>query len=249
MIVRGGQNKVELRDHIRETLRLVEEQTGLLETTPPADRSGLYAAAGLMHCCTLLRGMRTLEDASLGTVVGILERQHCEVWLRCLYTLLGGDEALSEFEGRYVQHTRDLTKTETLNLGTTYDPSGKGPSERLSLYKIAKRLGPLLAKAGETGDVNAPKKAYDVIYRVQSELATHAGVATVAPYIRDRGSSWSVEPNPSAPFNNITLTSALYTLFFAKQVFTRFGIATAAVEAAMGKLDQYLRAQGDTRST
>ena len=215
----------------------------MLETRPP-DLCRQFAAAGLMHCCSLLRGIRALEDANLGALVGILERQHCEMWLVGLYILLGGDKALSEFESRYVQHTRGLIKTTSLKLGSEYDPGGKGPSQRLSLYEIAMRLGPLLEDAGETVSVDALKKLYDVIYKVQSEFAMHAGLATVRPYIRRGESSWSAEPNPPAPLKDIGLNSALYKLFFAKHVFIRFGIATDAVEAAMGELLQCLSSEG-----
>ena len=42
-------DEVQLPDHIREPLRLVEDREDLLETTPP-DRCRRSAAGGLMRC-------------------------------------------------------------------------------------------------------------------------------------------------------------------------------------------------------
>jgi hypothetical protein len=69
-----------------------------------------------------------------------------------------------------------------------------------------------------------------VTYRVQSLFAVHAGLATIGAYIRYGETSWSVEPNPDAPFPCIGLTSALHTLHLARYVFDRFGIADGQLE-------------------
>ena len=71
-------NKVELRDHVRETVQLVEEQADLLETMPP-EPCCQFAAAGLMRCCELLFGICVLEDANLGATAG--EIPHLETAL------------------------------------------------------------------------------------------------------------------------------------------------------------------------
>ena len=239
-------NKVKLRDHIRETLRLVEDQAGLLETTPP-NKCHQFAAGGLMRCHALLRGICVLEDASLGALAGMLERQLWETWLISLHVLLRGKEALDEVQGADVFHKRRLAKR--LNLRPEYQPEWTGPVGKLNHWQLAEDLGPLLDEAGETGGVTTGILAYDVTYRVQSLFSVHAGIATIRPYIRFGQRSWSVEPNPSAPFDDIGLVPALYTLHLANYVFKRFGIATDAVEAAYDDLQAFAKLAGAIPST
>ena len=64
------------------------------------------------------------------------------------------------------------------------------------------------------------------------------------PYIRDGNESWSIEPNPTAPFDNNGQYAALYTLHLSMYVFRRFGIATDAVEGAMDELHQLVKSGG-----
>ena len=197
-----------------------------LKTTPP-DRCRQFAAAGLMHCCKLLRGICVLEDASLGALGGILERQHWETWLVSLHVLLRGDDALNEVGGDYVFYTRRLCNR--LDMGSAYGPDWEGRVKRLNVWQLAESLRPLLIQAGETGDATAAM-AYDAIYRAQSLFSVHAGIATIGTYIRDGEASWSVEPAPPAPFEDSDQHAALYTLHLAKYVFDRFGIATDSIE-------------------
>ena len=233
------------RDQIREVLRLVERQADSLKTTPP-DPCRQFAAAGLMHCCGLLRGICVLDDANLGALAGILERQHWETWLVSLHILLRGDDALHEIVGDYVLHTRRLNKA--LDLGTAYDSDWEGPVKKLNFWQLAERLGPLLIQAGETGDATAAM-GYNATYRVQSLFAVHAGLATFRAYIRDGETSWAVAPTPSALLQDSGQTAARYTLHLAKYVFDRFGIATNEVEEIWDELSAQANAGGTTSST
>ena len=44
-----------------------------------------FAAAGLMRCCALLKGILVLDEARMPALTGILARQHWEDWLVSLY--------------------------------------------------------------------------------------------------------------------------------------------------------------------
>ncbi len=129
--------------------------------------------------------------------MGILERQHRETWLVSLHVLLRGDEALHEVAGDGVFYKRLLA--ERLDLKFAYHPDWEGRVAKLNINQLAETLGPLLIRAGETGDATAVS-GYDVTYRVQSLFAVHVGVATIGAYMRYGEVSWSVEPNPPASF-------------------------------------------------
>lgn len=237
--------KVQVRNHIRETLRVVEEKADLLKTRPPEtplDRCRMFAAGGLMRCCELLNGIRILEDASLHVPAGILHRQHWETWLVSLYVLLRGEEALSEICGDYVVNTRRLSKS--LGLEAEHVSDWKEGAKRLNYYQLAEALGPLLIQAGETCEATAAVMGYSATYRVQSQFSVHAGLSTIRPYIRIGDESSSVETNPPAPLDGNGQFAALYTLHLARYVFERFGIPTDAVEKAMDELNHLAKSEG-----
>lgn len=194
-----------------------------------------------MRCCDLLRGMRLLENASLYMPAGILYRQHWETWLVSLYVLLKGKEALPKIGGDYVRHTRILITK--LDLKPEHVPDQAEKARNLKIYELAKSIDELLVEAGDAAGADAGVKRYDGVYRVQSQFAVHAGLSTIRPHIRIRDESWSVEPNPPAPFEDNSQYAAIDTLHLAKYVFERFGIATDAVEAAMDELRQYVTSE------
>ncbi len=223
---------MDLRSHIRETLALVEARAPALTSSPP-DAARQFAAAGLMRCCALLRGVCVLEDAALGAVAGILERQHWETWLVSLHVLLRGDDALHEVAGDDIFWKRLLA--EHLDLKFAYHPDWEGKIAKLNFKHLAEGLAPLLLKAGKTGNPSGIT-GYDVTYRVQSLFAVHAGLATIGLYLRYGETSWSVEPNPAAPFGSPGMTPALHTLHLAKYVFEGFGISTDGIEPLWDRL-------------
>ena len=241
---RYADDEMKLRNHILETLRLVEAQAPALVSSPP-DPARQFAAAGLMRCCALLRGVCLLEDGGLGAIAGILERQHWETWLVSLHVVLRGDEALHEVAGDDIFWKRLLA--ERLDLKFAYHPDWAGKIAKLNFKELADELGPLLAKAGETGDCSGIT-GYDVTYRVQSLFTVHAGLATIGSYLRYGDTSWSVESNPAAPFGGLGLTPALHTLHLAKYVFEAFGIPVAALEPVWDSLITGARTEGSTPS-
>ena len=235
---------MELRSLIRETLELVEAQAPALTSSPP-HAARQFAAAGLMRCCALLRGVCVLEDAGLGAVAGILVRQHWETWLVSLHVVLRGEEALHEVAGDDILYKRLLA--ERLDLKFAYHPDWEGRIAKLNFKDLAERLGPLLVNAGEPGDTSGVT-GYDVTYRVQSLFAVHACLATIGLYLRYGDASWSVEPNPRAPFADLGLAPALHTLHLARYVFEGFGISIDTLEPVWHRLIAHGSAGGSTGS-
>jgi hypothetical protein len=229
---------MELRDYIRETLIQVEAEAPKFTTSPP-DPPRQFAAAGLMRCCALLRGVCVLEDGGLGALAGILERQHWETWLLSMHVVLRGDEALLEIAGDDISYKRLLS--DKLDLNIVYHPDWEGKLGKLNVYELAKQLGPLLEKAGETGNASGVT-GYDVTYRVQSTFTVHANLTTIGAYLKYGDTSWGVEPNPSAPFDALGMTPALHTLHLARYVFERFGVPTGQIDSLGDRLLAFVQA-------
>ena len=98
-----------LRDCAQKLLRLITDSARFFES-PHSQVSRQIAAAGLMRCCTSLRGIHKLEDSGLGAVSGVLGRHLWESWVVSLYALHGGDEALQVLKADDVYWKRRLVK-------------------------------------------------------------------------------------------------------------------------------------------
>lgn len=218
---------MQFRDHACKTLRLVENRTHLLKSRP-IDRSRHLAAAGLVRCCALLRGICVLEDACLPALTGILERQNWEAWLVSRYILLRGDKAVDHIKGDNVKSWNTLRKG--LGLGPEYVPDWEGDAKKLIVGQLAEKLEPLLLAAGDTEGADLAR-AYNPIFRGQSQFTVHAGLSTFELYTRLEDEWASVEPNPPSPFPNVGNISLLCTVHLAWHVFERFGIATNELES------------------
>ena len=211
---------------IDRTIALVLEHSDSLRSSPP-ERTRQFAAAGLMRCCALLKGVCVLEDAGLGELSGILARQHWETWLLSLHVLLRGEEALQEVEAADIRDKRLLA--ERLKLEVDYKPDWEGKPQRLYFEQLANGLEQLLRDAGETGKPSGIA-SYDLTYRVQSLFAVHAGLATFRPYLHCGESSWSVDPHPQTLFDSQGIFPALRTLHLAKHVFEAFKVSPDGLE-------------------
>ena len=220
---------MQLRDHIRETLRIVEEHQDRLETTPP-DVFRQIPAAGLMRCCELLRGMCVLEDAGLGTLVGMLERQLWETWLVSLDILLRDAEGIIELVHDYDHHMHKLI--EGLGLPPKDYPDYGDGAKKLNIRELFERLEPLLLEDGDTFGAHVVKNTYFEVYKHKSQFAVHAGVGTLSAYIRVGETSLSVEPNPADTVESAWM-SVFWTLHLAKYVFGHFEIASEALDQAV----------------
>ena len=56
----------------------------------PPRKAEQFAAAGLMRCCALLKGILVLDEARMPALAGILVRQHLDVPLRYTPTPVSG---------------------------------------------------------------------------------------------------------------------------------------------------------------
>jgi hypothetical protein len=220
------------RGGVRKLLALIDGCVDSFES-PPDQAPRQFAAAGLMRCCDLLRGICVLEDAGLGPVPGILERQHWETWLVSLHVILRGQEGLLEVAGDDSFWKRLLS--EKLDLGFAYHEEWEGKVAKFNFKKLADGLKPLLVKAGEPDDPD-DAKGYDVTYRVQSLFTVHAGLATIGSYLQYGEKTWSVIAHPPPPFPRVSQTPALHTAHLAKYVFNAFGLPTDGLDPIWDKL-------------
>ena len=223
---------MQFREQVCKTLRLVEDRTHLLKSRP-INLPRHLAAAGLVRCCALLRGICVLEDAGLPALTGILERQNWETWLVSQSILLRGDEAVDEIAGDYVKSTTTLVRE--ASLGPEYVPDWEGNAKKLNVAQLAEKLRPLLVDAGDTEGADLTR-GYTGIYRGQSQFTVHTGISTLNLYTRFEGEWASIEPNPPTPFPDVGNVSLLCTAHLAWHVFKRFGIATREVESVWARI-------------
>jgi hypothetical protein len=218
-----------LRTSVERLLDVLRDLAPLLESPPHRDYlPRQFAAAGLMRCGALLRGICVLQDADLGPVTGILERQHWETCLVSLHVVLRGQEALKELAGDDIHYKRLLSKE--LALGLKYQDDWDDAIGKLNVKKLADALGPLLVAAEEPGDPDG-RTAYNVVYRVQSLFAVHANVATIHSYMSHWNYGMGVVLKPPAPFPRPTQTPALSTIHLAGYVLKAFARQDGRLDA------------------
>ncbi len=219
------------RETVNELLALVDERGNSFESSPGQARQ--FAAAGLIRCNDLVRGIHVLDDAGLGSLTGILERQHWETWLVSIHVVLRGEEALHEVAGDDIFWKRLLS--EKLQLGFAYHDDWEGKVAKLNFKKLADGLPSLLAQAGELVDPSGVQ-GYDVTYRVQSLFAVHAGLATIGSYLLYGDTAWGIIRNPPAKFRTPSQTPALHSAHLANYVFKAFGVPTEELDRIADRL-------------
>ncbi len=219
-----------LRDHAEKIASAIESRAPHLTSTPE-QMSRHVAAAGLLRCCVLLRGILALDDADLSILGHILARQHWETWLVTFHVLVRGDDALQDIAGDDIHWKRTLSKA--LQLGSLYQPQWAGSEGRLNYKNLADQLSALLQKAGEP-PLAEGMNPYDISYRVQSLFAVHANLATIGAHIVYGDQTWSLKTNPPDPFGEPAATPALHTAHLARYVFKEFGVTDDGGVEAMG---------------
>ena len=138
-----------------------------------------FAAAGLMRCCALLKGILVLDEASLPVVASILARQHWETWVVSLYVLLGGKEALQRITDNDIYPKRRLSKFWP-KLDDYHPDSAKGPRpKRLNYRQLNECVRERLREQGESVDGPAGVTGYDVTYACESLFSVHANGETI----------------------------------------------------------------------
>jgi hypothetical protein len=147
-----------------------------------------YAAAALARCNRLLAAMIVLRDAGFPDVIGGLLRSLLECWYLGMYFYLSPDEA---FERTSAAHLHQLTKLDEARWGdfdhafweSHVDPKG------MSWEHVSNRVGTLLAESGNVGAKQTADGLYEVIYRGESMMSVHGGVASLIGHIAGAGTA------------------------------------------------------------
>ena len=187
-----------------------------------------FAAAGLMRCCALLKGILVLDEASLPVVASILARQHWETWVVSLYVLLGGEEALQVIVDNDTYSKRRLSKLWPKLDVDRPDLDERPP--RLKYEQLHDRVLELLREQGESVDGPAGVTGYDVTYTCESLFSVHANGETIDRQHLVKGDDyWAVSVDSSLTPGDVVEGPMLYTSHLAQHVFEKFGLAVAGL--------------------
>ena len=200
---------------------------------PPRPRE-LFAAAGLMRCCALLKGVIVLDEAGMPALTGILLRQLWEVWLVSFYALLAGDEALHIIASDDIYWKRRLSGALRLEQDD-YHPEWSGTAAKINYTDMSRRVISLL-RAREAVDGPGDVTCLDVIYRFQSLASVHANLTTIGSHLVERDGEGAVSENSSLTLNNVVVTPVLLTVHLAQYVFKEFGLDADAMDPFVASL-------------
>ena len=212
----------------------VYEHVDAFRAQPPRPAEQ-FAAAGLMRCCALLKGILVLDEARMPALAGNLARQHWETWCVSLYVLLGGDEALQVIAGDDIYWKRRLSKKLRLERDD-YRPDWTGKPTKLNYKDLHDRL---LEQLRERESVDGPAgvTGYDVIYSYESLVSAHANLTTIGGHlVYGDDDEWAVSVDSSQTQDNVAVAPVLYTVHLAHYVFKEFGINGDAMDPFVANL-------------
>ena len=215
---------------------------------PPAPAKQ-FAAAGLMRCCTLLKGILVLDEVRMPELAGILARQQLEVWIVSLYVLFDGDEALQVIAGddNFWKMKSRLFKYFRLEGDEHHPDSARRPEKPKKLnYKVLHdRVYELLRERGEPVDGPAGFTVYDVVYGYESFVSAHANLTTIGGHLVDGDDGClAVSVNSSlTPDDAVAVTPVFLTGHLAQYVFKEFGLDGDAMAPFVADLVVPARAQ------
>ena len=190
----------------------------------PARKAKQFAAAGLMRCCALLKGILVLDEARMPALAGILVRQHWETWGVSLYVLLGGDKALEVIVDDHTQWSRHLSESLRIE-GDHHHPDSVKKQKTLNYWNMHKRVIELLRERGEPVDGPAGVTGYDVIYRSESLFLDPCERVTIGRHLVCGDDEWAVSVDSSETRGeDVALAPVLYTNDLAQRVFKEFGL-------------------------
>ena len=201
-----------------------------------------FAAAGLMRCCALLKGVLVLDEASLPVMASILARQHWETWVVSLYVLLAGEEALQVIVDNDTYSKRSLSKLWP-KLGVDRPDLDERPP-RLNYKQLHDRVLELLRERGEPVGGEAEVTGHDVTYRCESLFSVHANWETIGRQHLVNGDDYrAVSVDSSLTPGNVVEAPVLYTSHLAQYVFEKFGLDGDAMSSFVADLVVPARAQ------
>lgn len=217
---------------VDDLLVVVESRAAVFESTP-TERARHLAAAGLLHCCALLRGIRAVRVGGVPYISAVLARQVFETAVVSLHLALRGEAAAKDIEADDIFWKRRFP--EKLRPDKPYRPEWDGTPRRLNIKELADQIPALLRAQGESHNPELPT-GYDLIYRVQSLFGVHAGLSTLGAYISYGQDLWRLTNRPQSPFPLLEQTPALLTAHLAKYVFACYGVSAIEVEAIAPRL-------------
>ena len=225
----------------------VGEHVDALRTRPP-QLAKQFAAAGLMRCCALLKGILVLDEARMPALAGILTRLHWETWVVSLYVLLDGDKALQVIAGDDINWKRILSRELRLERelererDAYYQQDWTGKPAKLNVKDLHDRLLELLRER-ESVDGPAGVTGYDVTYRYESLVSSHANLMTIGEHLVYGDDEWAVSVDSSKTPDDVAATPVLYTSHLAQHVFKEFGLDGDAMSSFVADLVVPARAQ------
>ena len=221
----------------------VGEHVDAFRTRPP-QIAKQFAAAGLMRCCALLKGILVLDEARMPALAGILTRLHWETWVVSLYVLLDGEKALQVIAGDDIHWKRILSRDLRLEReqDAYYQQDWTGKIEKLKYEKLHDRILKLLRER-EPVDGPAGVTGYGVTYRYESLFSSHANLTTIGEHLVYGDDEWAVSVDSSKTPDDVAVTSVLYTSHLAQHVFKEFGLDGDAMSSFVADLVVPARAQ------
>ena len=205
-----------------------------------------FAAAGLMRCCALLKGILVLDEARMPGLAGILARQHLETWIVSLYVLFDGYEALQVVASDDIFWRSRLFKKLRLEGDDHHPDSAKRPEKPKKLnYKVLTDHVLELLHEREPGDGPVGVTVYDVIYSYESLVSAHANLTTIGGHLVDGDDGcWAVSVDSSlTQDDDVAVTPVLLTGHLAQYVFKEFGLDGDAMARFVADLVVPARAQ------
>ena len=178
------------------------------------------------------------------TLSGILTRLHWETWVVSLYVLLGGDKALLVIANADIYWKRVLSKQLQMEQerDAYYQQDWTGKPEPLKIKDLHDRLLELLRER-ESVDGPAGVTGYDVTYRYESLVSSHANLMTIGEHLVYGDDEWAVSVDSSKTPDDVAATPVLYTSHLAQHVFKEFGLDGDAMSSFVADLVVPARAQ------
>ena len=194
-----------------------------------------FAAAGLMRCCALLKGILVLDEARMPGLAGILAREHWETWCVSLYVLFEGDEGLRVIAGDDIYWKRRFSEKLRLERDD-YQSDWTGKVTKLNYRNLHDDLLEQLRKQ-ESVDDGAGVTGYDATYRYESLVSAHANLTTIGGHlVYGDDDEWAVSVNSSQTSDDVAVVPVLYTVHLAHYVFREFGLNGDAMDPFVSDL-------------
>ena len=158
-------------------------------------------------------------------LAGILTRLHWETLVVSLYVLLDGDKALQVIAGDDIHWKRILSKELRLEReqDAYYQQDWIGKIAKLNYFDLHDRMLKLLRER-EPVDGPAGVTGYDVTYRYESLVSSHANLTTIGEHLVYGDDEWAVSVDSSKARDDVAVTPVLYTGHLAQHVFQEFDL-------------------------